>query len=919
MFYVRLAGRLTREKMRRIVFLRQTADYFMTNEMKGNTMQSQNLTRRQLLQTAASAGVVVALTGCSADPQPTSAMVAPTTTSSQSLDLNGDTWNMHEEGTAEVISAIVPGATYTDLMRAKKIPDPYYRENNGRGARGGSNVWTFQWDQYIGEVNPQPIQWVAEKNWIYQRTFNVSAEMLSKPNVLLRCHGLDTLARIWINDSWVGDADNMFRLWDFDAKPHLRAGQNTIRIRFDALTHSPYVANNRAAYSKEYGIDLNNPRSWIRKGPYMWGWDWCRPLLTQGIWKPIEIVAFDARITDLGILQHHLTSGTVRLDIETSVSGASSGAHVSTRVLFGENVVATASAPVTQGLARCTVEIANPQLWWPNGMGEHPLYTVESQLRQSTGGVVEVLSSTAKVIDASSRRIGLRTVDVLPPKDGVAMHVQINGVPVFVKGADWIPADNIPTRVTPDMIRWFMHKAVECNFNFIRLWGGGYYEQDELFDLCDELGIMLQFEFKFANAVYPVHDKQWMDKLQIEIDQQVRRCRNHPSIVIWSGNNEIKDFKGYYHLFGDVIGGTVHRLLPGAFYEVGSGAAGSGDIHTWTVWHNMAPFSQYRTVQGFVTEFGLQSFPVPMTVDSYTDASDRSNIHSPVMRFHSCDGSEHGIGDIIDYNTMYFGWTPDNFDDTLWLSQIMQAYGIRYGVEHWRRDMPRSMASTIWQFNDSWPGPTWSMTDYYRRCKALQYQSKHFFAPILVSGMPDAKTGLAEIYITSDRQKDVSGDLRWRVTDLAGKTLKHGEIAVTIAARTSRIAHSLDLSDLIQTHGAANVLIWPEVRVGSATVADNVLFFGRPLELKLHKPHFAIQVSGAGKQYHVQIDSAVPALWVWANIKHSAAAYSDNFIALRPGRTVMIQITLDEPMAYGDFHRNLEVRSIYDLAPDMRV
>ncbi len=881
-------------------------------------MQSQNMTRRQLLQTAASAGVIAALAGCSADPQPRNAMASATTTSALSLDLTGDTWTMHEEGTTETVPAIVPGATYTDLMRAKKIPDPYYRENNGRGARGGSNVWTFEWDKYISEVDPRPIQWVAEKNWIYQRTFQVSDQMLAKPHVVLRCHGLDTLASIWINGAWIGDADNMFRDWEFDAKPHLKAGSNDIRIRFGALTHSPYVEKNRTAYKNAHGIDLSNPRSWIRKGPYMWGWDWCRPLLTQGIWKPIEIVAYDAKITDLGIIQHHLDSGAVRLDIQTTVDGTDDGAYITSRVLFDNKVVATASAPVVHGAARCNAQINHPQLWWPNGMGDHPLYTVESHLHQPTGGVVEILASTTRAIDSASRRIGLRKVDVLPPKDGVAMHVQINGVPVFVKGADWIPADNIPTRVTPDMIRWFMHKAVECNFNFIRLWGGGYYEQDELFDLCDELGLMLQFEFKFANTVYPVQDQKWMDNLQIEIDQQVRRCRNHPAIVIWSGNNEIKDFKGYYHLFGDVIGGAVRRLVPGAFYEVGSGAAGSGDIHTWTVWHNMAPFSQYRTVEGFVTEFGLQSFPVPMTVDSYTDASDRTNLHSRVMRFHSCDGSEHGIGDIIRYNTMYFGRTPDNFDDTLWLSQIMQAYGIRYGVEHWRRDMPRSMASTIWQFNDSWPGPTWSMTDYYRRCKALQYQSKHFFAPILVSGIPDPKTGIAEIYITSDRQKDVAGDLRWCVTDLAGKILKQGSISVAIAARTSRLAHSLDLSDLIHAHGAANMLIWPEVRIGSAVVADNVLFFGRPVDLKLHEPQFAIQISGAGKHYHLRLDANAPALWVWANIKHRSAAYSDNFVALRPGRTAMLEITLDAPMAYGEFHRNLEVRSIHDLAPDMR-
>lgn len=865
--------------------------------MGNSTTDSQPVTRRQVLQAAAGASVALALTGCSTpEGRPAATAPAEVPAPAMAVDLTGDTWTMHEDGQADKIAAIVPGATYTDLMRAGKIPNPYYRDDNGK------------------------VQWVAEKNWIYERTFDVPAEMLSKPHVELKCHGLDTLAAIWINDREVGRTDNMFRDWSFDVRSYLKPGGNTIRIKFDTLT--PYVESNRQAYKEAYGIDLSDARSWVRKAPYMWGWDWCRAVLTQGIWKPIEILAYDARITDLGILQHHDASGSVHLNIQTTVAGANSGAQVTTRVLFGDQLIATASAPVKNGLATCHVDVANPKLWWPNGMGDHPLYVVESRLYESAGSVVEVLAagtpSTAKVIDTARHRIGLRKIEVVSPTGAVAMHVKVNGVPVFVKGADWIPADNIPTRVTPETLRWYMKKAIECHFNFIRLWGGGYYEQDELFDLCDELGIMLQFEFKFANDTYPVNDRKWMANLQAELDQQVLRCRNHPSIVIWSGNNEIQDFKGYYHLFRDVIGGTVHRLLPGAFYEVGSGAAGSGDIHTWEVWHAMAPFEQFRTVEGFVTEFGMQSFPVPMTVDAYTDAADRQSVHSPVMRYHELDGSGHGVGIIMHYTNMYFGRSPENFDDTLWLTQINQAYGIRYGVEHWRRDMPRSMAATIWQYNDCWPGPTWSMTDYYRRFKAIQYQSKHFFAPILVSGIPDPTTGKAELYITSDRQKDVSGELRWVVTDMAGAVLKQGEMPVHIPARTSRLAHTLNLADLISSHGAGNLLIWPEVRVGSRTVAENALFFGRPVELKFHKPQLALHVSGSGQHYDLRIDANAPALWAFADVKDTPANYSDNFVAIRPGRTAVTHITLDEPMSPADFHRKLTVRSIYDLAPDMR-
>jgi beta-mannosidase len=570
--------------------------------------------------------------------------------------------------------------------------------------------------------------------------------------------------------------------------------------------------------------------------------------------------------------------------------------------------VAEASGPVTQNRAVLHVSIAKPQLWWPNGMGNQPLYTVTAQL----------LNAQGESQDSARRRVGLRTVEVLPPSAGVAMHVRVNGVPVFVKGADWIPADNMPTRVTPEILRWYMTKAVESNFNFIRLWGGGYYEEDELFDLCDEMGLMLQFEFKFANARYPVQDKRWMNNLRVEIEQQTRRCRNHPSIVIWSGNNEIRYFKGYNHIFKDVIGGIVHRLVPGAFYEVGSGAHGSGDIHTWGVWHGLRPVESYRKIEGFVTEFGMQSTPVPLTVRAFADAANRQSIHSPVMRYHELDGSHHGLGIIMHYSEADFGKAPESFDDILWLTQINQAWAMRYGVEHWRRDMPRSMASTIWQYNDCWPGSTWSMVDYYRRWKAVLYQAKHFFAPILVSGLPDAKTGQSPIYVTSDRQHDVSAELRWSVTNLAGEVLQQGSKQMNIPARTSQRAEVLDLSELVRAQGAAHLLIWPEVIVDGRTVAQNTLFFGRPKDLKLKEPKLAVRVRGGERRYAVVIGSDVPALWAWANVKDANADYSDNFVNLRKGSAVEIHITLAQPMTPFDFRRRLEIRSVYDVAPEMR-
>ena len=797
-------------------------------------------------------------------------------------DLGGDMWSLHEVRSADAIKASVPGDTYNDLLNAGRIPDPYFRDNNDR------------------------VQWVADRDWIYERTFDVSQDILSKENVRLVCHGLDTLATIWINDQKVADTDNMFRTYALDVKAYLTPGTNRIRVQFHTL--APYVREHEAAYQSQYGIDLKEDRSWVRKAPYMWSWDWCRPILTMGIWKTIELIGFDNRITDVAVLQQH-GRGEVVLNLAATTEGsADNGLHAVARVMFNDKPVAEAKGSIRDHKATFGIRIKNPNLWWPNEMGEQNLYWV----------VVELQDAGNQVVDTMRRRVGLRKVEVVAPANGVAMHVRVNDVPVFAKGADWIPADNMPARVTPAILRSYLQDAVDCHFNFIRLWGGGYYEEDALFDICDELGIMLQFEFKFANAAYPVKDTGWMDNLKQEVSDQVLRCRHHPSIVIWSGNNEIEKFDGYYPLFQDAIGSIVHALVPGAFYEVGSGAEGSGDIHTWIVWHGMQPFESYLAVHGFVTEFGMQSFPVPMTVHAYTDPRDRTSIHSDVMLYHEMSYGPTGIDRIEKYMTSDFGRSPEGFDSNLWLSQIMQAYGIRMGVEHWRRDMPHSMAATIWQFNDCWPGPTWAMVDWYHRWKALQYQSRHFFAPVAVSGASDVTTGTVDLYVVSDQQQDGRGTLKWTVTDLAGNVVTQDTKTIDIPARTSAVAAHLDLNGAIGSLGADHLIIWPQLEMGGKVVSRNMLIFNQPKRLKLPEPEIKAEVSGSGRNYTVTLNAKTPALWVWLEVADTEAKYSDNFIHLKPGDDRVIEVTLDRPMSEPQFRELLNVRSIRDVAPDMR-
>lgn len=858
--------------------------------------------RRRVLQGGVAASAAMALKAYASG-----VLVSPDAESKQDgslmQSLDGSAWTMHEEDVAESIPAVVPGCTFIDLMRAGKISDPYYRENEGLTV------------------------WVAERNWIYEHTFSVAESLRNAPHVELVCEGLDTIAHVWLNGEKLGSPDNMFRTWRFDVKSLLKPDNNTLVIRFDALT--PYVTQRAWASGKEwYGLFRSWPEpAYVRKAAYMWGWDFACKLPTQGIWKNISLQGFSARITDLQIQQIHLPDGSVQLEIQTEATGNLAGAVIRTNVTLGETVVARDSGSVADGKISSRLTIANPQLWWPNGLGEHPLYNIALALFDAAG----------QVLDTEVRRIGLRRVEVVAAEDGGSKHVRINGVPVFLKGADWAPLDNLPTQVTTDIVRWYVTKAAECNFNFFRLWGGAYYEEESFFDLCDELGIMVQFEFKFANTVYPVKDDQWMNNVRIEVEEQTRRCRNHACIVIWSGNNEVGKFEGYDQLFGDLIGGTVHKLVPSAYYETGSGGragtkleevrngskisirmSGTGDIHACRIWHLEAPLETYHDIQGFFAEVGIQAFPAPRSVETYTGVSDRKSINTPAMCYHERDGSGGGYEIINYYQSLYFGTAPDNFDDRLWLSQVTQAWGLRYGIEFWRQSRPRSMATVIWQYNDPWPGVTWSMIDYYRRCKAVQYHAKHFFAPILVSGTPDEETGRTALYVTNDRRSALSAELRWSVTDLAGNALFQGNSPVIVPASSSLVAHELDLTSQIATYGQHSLLIWTEVIAQGQAVAQNTLFFGRPLGLKLEQPHLEVQVSGTGTEHSIQIETDKPALWVWLDLNNKDADYSDNFIHVLPSRTATIRVRLDKPLSAQELRDSLQVRSIYDIAPDMR-
>ena len=813
------------------------------------------------------------------------------------MDLGGNAWTLQQEGKSEKLPAQVPGDHYSDLLRAGKIPDPYYRDNNK--------------DRFGNEIKDE----AAKTGCIYRRTFEATPKQLAMKNVELVCHGLDTLATVTLNGVVLGSTDNMFRTWVYDVRRALKPGTNDLEIRFQPVPDQAETNAWSEAYLKEHPNVLpddikqqasvrasmhNRSWGWIRKAPYQWGWDWCRPLLTMGIWKGIELRAYDSRLANLAVVQHHAADGSVRLDVTADLAGpAPAGCQVSARLL-------EEGAPVKQSganqSAALTLTVAQPKLWWPNGLGEQNLYTVEVQLVDAAG----------TVLDTMRKRIGLRLFETIPgTRQGLPYTLKVNGQPFFAKGADYIPADNLLARITPAVLRAYMQDAAACNFNFIRLWGGGFYEDDALFDACDELGIALMFEFKFANTSYPSFDEKFIANVKPELEDQILRVRHHPSIAIWSGNNEIRNYVGYAELFDQVIGGAVRQLAPGQPYQQSSGGAAAPDYHDWGLGHGSNPFSRYAQNHGFIAEFGVQSYLEPASTRTFaTDADLAAGVGSPILHYHELSAQDEISKQVL----RYFGKAPANIDDVFWLSQIVQAYGLRFGVEHWRRDWPHSTAALVWQYNDSWPGQTWSMIDYYHRWKASQYHARHMYAPLLVSGDVDEKQGKVDIHVINDRLKGGKALLSWRLATTDGKVLRHKETTIQLPVSGTMLAESVVLTDTEKAAGLASLLLWMTVTPEGGAAETNLSLFASPGQLTLPMPSIQTKVAGAGKQFSVTLQSAQPALWTWINLaKDPDARYSDNFVHLEPGTPVTINVDCGREHSAADFQAQLAVRSMREF------
>ncbi len=785
--------------------------------------------------------------------------------------------------------ATVPGTVHTDLLAHKLIPDPF------------------------AGANEKGLQWIDKKDWEYRTSFSVSPEMLNHDGIALDFTGLDTYADVYLNDQLVLKAENMFVGKQVPVKQFLKAGANQLRIFFHSpIAHDmPKFMKDRLVYPAGNDADDIPLSIHARKAPYHYGWDWGPRYVTSGIWRPVYMVAWNEfQLQDVWIEQKKLAGATAELVAHVKLNAIKEGAY---HVIVQSNDGAFKTISLTRQWADGNQEmdipftIPKPERWWPNGLGAQRLYPV----------TVAILKGK-DTLQRMQRKIGLRTVEVVNEADnmGTSFYLKVNGHPVFMKGANYIPSDNFLPRVSPQQYEKMFADMQSSHFNMIRVWGGGIYENDQFYDLADEKGILVWQDFMFACTLYP-SDKNFLDQVKEETAYNITRLRNHPSLALWCGNNEIavaiknwgwKDgyaysdaqwqqmLKGYDTLFQDMLRQEVQQHDPGRFYFPSSPISNwgkaedfrHGDNHYWGVWHGMEWFEALTThVPRFMSEYGFQSFPELNTVRTYADSS-QWDINSFVMQAHQ-KSATRGNAAIKTYMDHYYK-QPRNFNAFLYLSQVLQAEGMKVGMEAHRRAMPFCMGTLYWQFNDTWPGASWSGIDYFGRWKAMQYFVKKAYEPVLVSNT--LEEGKIKTYVVNDLLADEKLQVVMQLMDMEGKILNEKTLPVTAKANASEAVHSISKEELLNGADANRVILYTKLVKNNQSVSENVFYFAAPRYLQLPEPVVTTHVTVNEGKISVQVstDKLAKNICLMLEEDKGVSLFSDNYFDLLPGTSRTLQL-----------------------------
>lgn len=805
-------------------------------------------------------------------------------------------WKFRQARLTNWYPATVPGVVHTDLLQNKIIEDPFFR------------------------LNERGLQWIDKEDWVYETCFTLAAGMMRKENMELVFEGLDTYADVYLNDECILKADNMFRRWSIPIRQYIREENNILKVYFhspikidvpkwDALPYQYPASNDQ---SENGGLFNKKISIFARKAGYHYGWDWGPRLVTSGIWRPVYIRAWsDLRINDVFIEQKEVGAGRAVIagHVELDADKDMDGVLVTITDEVTGRVLGEWQADLKRGTNRVTVDFVlhKPKLWWSNGLGEPFLYRFRTDI--IAGG---------ELLDSKTERVGIRSLKVVhqPDKDGHTFYIELNGRPVFAKGANYIPSDNFLPRVTPENYKRTILDAAGVNMNMLRVWGGGIYENDVFYDLCDEHGIMIWQDFMFACSMYPA-EGALLDNIHQEAVDNVKRLRNHACIALWCGNNECQDawlgwgwkceierqnkeyadkiwaqYRQQYHV---TLPGVVREYAPGTFYWPSSPFAfegemsgtTDGDRHYWSVWHGKAPISDYDSEKSrFFSEYGFQSFPEFDSVKRYAPYPEDWDIRSEVMMSHQ-RGGDHANGLIETYLLNEYK-KPRDFRAFLYMNHVLQGDAIKTAIESHRRQMPYNMGTLFWQHNDCWPVASWASRDYYGRWKAQHYYVRKAYDDILISSVVEGDD--LKVYAVSDRLENTSGRLQLQVCQFDGTVVHHWDKSVGISGNDSRVCFSAPLAKLLEGANRGTVYVRVDYTDKSGRVYHNNYCLGKQKDMDYPKVDLQTEVRSIEGGYEVTVSADKFARAVCLSVADNESVYSDNYFDVQPKSSVQVQV-----------------------------
>jgi beta-mannosidase len=796
--------------------------------------------------------------------------------------LNQENWKFKQENKENWLPANVPGTVHTDLLANHIIENPFYG------------------------TNEKDLQWIENENWNYKTSFVISKSELKNKNIDLQFEGLDTYATVFLNGKPILEANNMFRTWKISVKKYLVGGENHLEIKFKSAVQEGKIQAKKLNYTLP-----GDEKVFTRKAQYQYGWDWGPRFVTAGIWKNVKLTFWnEAKIENVKFEQKELNKEEAKINFEFTLKVQNEGEY---QIYLGAKPYEFQLKKGTNTV-KIPIEIKNPILWWCNGLGVPHQYVFQFKLQ-----------SNEKVLDDKTLKIGLRTIELIQEKDkiGTSFYFKLNGIPVFMKGANYIPDDSFMPRVSDSIYKIRIKDAVEANMNMLRVWGGGIYADDAFYDECDKNGILVWQDFMFACAMYP-GDEAFLVNVKQEVIDNVNRLQNHPSLAIWCGNNEndegwknwgwqkqynyskadsIKIWNDYEKLFHQLIPKTLDSLLPKnkniywpSSPSIGWGRKESltqGDSHYWGVWWGKEPFEIYEKKVGrFMSEYGFQGMPNLETFKNFAKKEDLS-LNSETIKNHQ----KHPTGyETIDEYMKRDFINPTNFEDYIYVSQLLQADGMKTAIEAHRRAKSYCMGTLYWQFNDCWPVTSWSSVDYFGNWKAFHYQVKRSYENLLISVQEEKDS--YKIFVINDDLEAISGNLKIQSNDFKGNLLLEKSFKIEVQPNSSEVYFTLSKKDISEINLKKSLL---NIEFNSGKKSTSTAFyFAKPKDLALEKPTITIKKVD---DLIIEITSDILAKNVYLSTVENTH-FSANYFDVLPNQ--VYRITLSKPS------ENIIVKSLFD-------